>query len=673
MLASFSPVDVLIEYGHAVVNLIAFVAFWRQAMPLISKHGLLPVTRTLRDMSRSSTGRRFSASASSSEVQPERRRVRWKQVRQYPTLCWWFYKDHHIHLMCAAGCIGGVLLLLLPCPHRLYGTTDISLFAAAVGVAWVRAGIWLLMGVVYLSLQNVSGPFLALQMDANLIEMNCLIALHSMLLATHVLSCTLLPIQSLLGGWPLMGRILTFVVDFRLSHHMRWLIFRVMLACGMCKWYGSPMWKSLTAMTAHYETQPLPNCVSWYVHMAPEWWHKVETAMSLVIEIMIPFLVYAPWYLSRLVAFVGFVQLTVMINTTGNYGHLGIMTIVQCLPILYADEWPLSLLTARVQLPSSRPSGPLAVPAWVAVVFGVLCAVVWVCLLAVVYVLWAVSTVPLLQSFKGRVRMPPSRLVDLYSYLRRYKVCNYYAKFGSMNAERLELIVQGQREGCREWLPYEFKFKPCNPFTAPRFAFFYIHRFDWRLWFLPLEWQRARSRRTQCDVPDWYEAFIHGLTLNDPTTLSLIHNNPFPDEAPAKIRTLVVKFSFTPPLTAAAAAADRDTETDTQERPTSPPTLSQQSTGEDDSMGVRRRAAAGAAVAAVSDGTRGFSQEEQVGEGRGGKSVWRFLRCCARGRRVRWWVTRPVGVYHYYDRGRPDHSNSSSNESSEGSSDSWLL
>jgi len=35
---------------------------------------------------------------------------------------------------------------------------------------------------------------------------------------------------------------------------IRYFAFRKMLACGICKYFGSPMWKKFTAMNVHYFT-----------------------------------------------------------------------------------------------------------------------------------------------------------------------------------------------------------------------------------------------------------------------------------------------------------------------------------------------------------------------------------------------------------------------------------
>ena len=38
------------------------------------------------------------------------------------------------------------------------------------------------------------------------------------------------------------------------------------------------MWKDLTAMDYHYETQPLPNPISYFLHHAPKKFHRCTSA-----------------------------------------------------------------------------------------------------------------------------------------------------------------------------------------------------------------------------------------------------------------------------------------------------------------------------------------------------------------------------------------------------------
>lgn len=91
-----------------------------------------------------------------------------------------------------------------------------------------------------------------------------------------------------------------------------WFIFRLMLAAGFVKWFGSDKWRKLTAMDVHYWTQPIPNPMAYYMSTyVPSVFHKFGVVMSLFIEIPLPFLVFIPWWPLRLFTFVSFVGLMV--------------------------------------------------------------------------------------------------------------------------------------------------------------------------------------------------------------------------------------------------------------------------------------------------------------------------------------------------------------------------
>src|SRR6185436_5118735 len=55
---------------------------------------------------------------------------------------------------------------------------------------------------------------------------------------------------------------------------LRWELFRVMLGAGLIKLRGDPCWRDLTCLIYHYQTQPMPNPLSWYFHRLPVWMHK---------------------------------------------------------------------------------------------------------------------------------------------------------------------------------------------------------------------------------------------------------------------------------------------------------------------------------------------------------------------------------------------------------------
>ena len=49
----------------------------------------------------------------------------------------------------------------------------------------------------------------------------------------------------------------------------RWTLFRLMFGAGLIKLRGDPCWRDLTCLNYYFETQPMPNPLSWYFHWMP--------------------------------------------------------------------------------------------------------------------------------------------------------------------------------------------------------------------------------------------------------------------------------------------------------------------------------------------------------------------------------------------------------------------
>jgi hypothetical protein len=112
-----------------------------------------------------------------------------------------------------------------------------------------------------------------------------------------------------------------------------------------------------------------------------------------------------------------------------------------------------------------------------------------------------------------------------------------YGAFGSVDRERLEVIVEGSDSLAGPWLPYELQCKPGRTTRRPRFLSPYHLRLDWLMWFLPKSSPRRHG---------WFFAFIAKLLVGDPATLRLLASTPFPDHAPRFIRASLYRYRFAP-------------------------------------------------------------------------------------------------------------------------------
>ena len=73
----------------------------------------------------------------------------------------------------------------------------------------------------------------------------------------------------------------------------RLLVWKLMFLSGATKLLAyDDTWWQLTALDYHYYTQPLPWWTSWFMHQLPPWFGKVCVAVTLLIEIGAPWLIF---------------------------------------------------------------------------------------------------------------------------------------------------------------------------------------------------------------------------------------------------------------------------------------------------------------------------------------------------------------------------------------------
>ncbi len=114
---------------------------------------------------------------------------------------------------------------------------------------------------------------------------------------------------------------------------IRWMEFRVMFGAGLIKLRGDPCWRNLTCLDYHYETQPIPNPLSWYFHWVPHWTHHAGVAFNHFVELVVPFAYFAPQPIATVAGLITIVfQLLLMLS--GNLSFLNLLTIVIAIPML---------------------------------------------------------------------------------------------------------------------------------------------------------------------------------------------------------------------------------------------------------------------------------------------------------------------------------------------------
>ena len=74
----------------------------------------------------------------------------------------------------------------------------------------------------------------------------------------------------------------------------RWTLFRLMFGAGLIKLRGDSCWRDLTCLNYYFETQPMPNALSWYFHWMPHGVHTAGVVINHIVEVMVPFAYFAP-------------------------------------------------------------------------------------------------------------------------------------------------------------------------------------------------------------------------------------------------------------------------------------------------------------------------------------------------------------------------------------------
>ena len=452
-----------------LIYLIAFVSLWVQVDGLIGSDGMSPVNQFL-PTAHAQIGRDAYA--------------------LLPTLCWFDSSNAFLHFLCGSGVFFSLLLIFGMAPAVLL----LALF------------------VLYLSLTIAGQIFFNFQWDVLLLETGFL----SIFLAPW----RLWPRELLLwpGSAPAAWRATAAPVSRAGLFLLKLLLFKLMLMSGVVKLTsGDDSWWNLTALDYHYWSQPLPTVFGWWADKSPEWFKHFSVAFCLVVEIIVPFFIWAPRRL-RLAAAGLMIFLQVGIGLTGNYCFFNLLTIALCL--LLIDDSVVGTPLRGVRGQRGALSLPDRLAAWGAI--------------AVVIVTLPINAWLIFSAFKPLARPPPA-LANAYERLATFRIVNGYGLFRVMTKDRCEIVVEGSADGI-DWLPYEFKWKPGDVKRAPGWCAPHQPRLDWQMWFAALETPRQNP---------WFIALIFRLLQGSQDVSGLLARNPFPDKPPRYIRSMFYRYRFT--------------------------------------------------------------------------------------------------------------------------------
>ena len=450
----------------ALTYLVGFASLAGQILGLVGQDGLLPVEPFL---------------ARAEQFYGDRAPL------LFPTVVWFWSTDTALLTLCWLG-------------------VGVSLLATAGIAPMVTYGV---LWVLYLSLTVAGQTFLAFQWDTLLLEAGLLGIVYAPW-----------------GWWPGRGR--------EPSVPARWLlwtlVFKLTFLSGITKLVsGDPTWSGLTALNFHYYTQPIPTATSWFVHQLPPWVQMTSVAMMFAVELIVPFLVFAPVRYRRLRAGAVLLMclLQLAIAATGNYGFFNILTIVLCLSLL--DDAHLAravsfrqrsgiIHEASDHVVTREPLLWRASVALVAVTIGAVSAVTF----------WDEVT----------YTRPRSEWAQpLRRAIQPLRSINGYGLFRTMTTTRPEIVIEASLDG-DSWEEYRFRWKPGALDRQPGFVQPHMPRLDWLLWFAALDPNGNRH---------WLTTLLDRLFDESAAVLGLLENDPLPglDASPRYLRLALYDYTFT--------------------------------------------------------------------------------------------------------------------------------
>jgi hypothetical protein len=442
------------------VYAVAFLAAALQIVPLIGSHGLLPLDLFL---TRAQTALGSSAAG----------------FARLPSLFWFAHSDAALQTTAWIG----------------FGLSCVVVAGYANGVLMTL--LWLL----YMSFVHLGQDWYGYGWEIQLLETGFL----------AIFLC------GPLDGRPFPKRETPVVIIWL----FRWLIFRIMIGSGIIKLRGDPVWRDLTALYYHFETQPIPNPLSRWFHFLPHWILKAGVVFNFIAELLAPWFAFYP-RIARHIAGVIMIAFQFTLILGGNLSFLNWLTIVPALACFddsfFAKLLPSALVRratkAATYVQPSRPQRAVA---------------------------WTIAGLVIVLSV-----MPVANMISPHQIMNTsfdpLALVNTYGAFGSVGRERLNVVFEGTDaavlDGHTVWKAYPYRGLPVALNKRPSQIAPYQPRLDWQMWFA--------SMGGPNDYP-WTVNLIWKLLHNDPGTLSLFAGNPFAEKPPHYIRATLYRYEFARP------------------------------------------------------------------------------------------------------------------------------
>lgn len=477
----------------ALIYFLAFASLTFQTKGLYSHNGITPIEISVRTfLERSSTNP-------------------YEAFIKIPSLFWFRQSDFAINSLPYIGMILALVLFTLPFIVKTKNQNYLEAFVCFV------------LYLSYLSYVNLGNVFMNFQWDILLLET---------------------------GFWVILFCIFrnNVFANKAFTWIFRFLLFKLMFMSGLVKLTsGDPTWRDLTALSYHYYTQPIPNPLSFLAHQLPLWLHQFNCALMFLIELIVPFFIFANSRF-RFIAALLFIALQIVIISTGNYCFFNLLTMALCLWLVddkYIESYLPSKLQARFRedaiedpqdlishsinsrlekLGKLRGNYIKQLIKYIAVA------------LAIFYIglssLFIFANVPSNFPLQNQARLITRNFLQA---THSYMLSSPYGLFAVMTSKRFEIVIQGLESEDSSWKDYEFFYKPGDPRRVPPQIAPYQPRLDWQMWFAALSNYKQNP---------WLVNLAVRLLEGNKEAIKLLEYNPFPTQPPKFIRAIVYEYKF---------------------------------------------------------------------------------------------------------------------------------
>ena len=341
------------------------------------------------------------------------------------------------------------------------------------------------------------------------------------------------------------------------------VLFKLMFLSGIVKLASSDSsWTSLTALNYHYQTQPIPNLISYFMHQLPAAFNWLSCLIMFGIELILPFFIFlggdlrSDSKLSRIRAYLrhsaalGLIILQFIIISTGNYCFFNILTILLSTLLIDSPAWerlskvngllrPANAVLAitnrskAIHQSCNMSRGKnlkLSTLIFTPVLIVIASLLLYINLIFINRPVTSLFKVPLIFDIKNN-----SPLLTPLNLIFRNHLASPYGLFAVMTKERREIIIQGSNDA-QKWLDYEFRYKPGSLYRMPPQVAPHQPRLDWQMWFAALSpWQQNI----------WFVNLCMRLLEGEASVSRLLAYNPYAAQPPKYIRAISYRYEFT--------------------------------------------------------------------------------------------------------------------------------